>query len=103
ITDPSTWGQTLEIGGPEDLTLNEVAAAIQRAAGRAGAPRHVPRGLLHVMAAAMRPVRPDFARPAPAALVLDEGDMTFYAPALPAPALAEQLNPWDGVVPEARV
>jgi len=110
ITDPSTWGRTLEIGGPEDLTLNEVATAIQRAAGRAGAPRHVPRGLLHIMAAAMRPVRPDFARQARAALVLDAVDMTFDAsatrlafPDLTSTALTEQLKPSDRVVHEARV
>ena len=99
VTDPSTRGQTLEIGGPENLTLTELAAAVQRAAGWPGSPRHVPRAMLHVVAAGMRPIRRDLARQARAALVLDTDDMTFDAsavrmafPDLPSTTLADLLT-----------
>ena len=49
VSDPSTRGQTLEIGGPENLSLNQFAAAIQNAAGRAASPRHVPRAALRTI------------------------------------------------------
>ncbi len=79
ITDPATRGRTLEIGGPENLTLNQLAASVQRTAGRTGEPRHVPRAALRTMATALSPFRPDLARQARAALVLDSADMAFEA------------------------
>ena len=33
ITDPSLRGKTLEVGGPENLSLNQLAAAIQKQGG----------------------------------------------------------------------
>lgn len=42
VTDPAARGRILQIGGPEHLTFNQLAAAIQAAAGRTSTPRHVP-------------------------------------------------------------
>ncbi len=78
VTDP-TRRQTLEIGGPENLTLNQLAASVQRTAGRTAEPRHIPRTALRTMAAALRPFRPDLARQAHAALVLDSADIAMEA------------------------
>jgi NADH dehydrogenase len=96
VIDPSTRGQRLEIGGPENLTLTELATAVQRGAGGTGRLRHVPRSMLRAMAVGMRPFRPDHARQAQAALVMDRADMTFDAsatrlafPELPCTALAD--------------
>lgn len=98
VTDPATRGATLEIGGPEDLSLNQLAAAVQRAAGRTREPRHVPRAMLQAMAMIMRPFKPSLARQARAALVMDTSDMTFDAtaihaayPDLPTTTLADVL------------
>ena len=77
VFDPSTRGQMLEIGGPQNLTLNQLAAAVQQAAGRANGPRHVPRAVLRCMAVMLRPFKPDLARQAQAALVLDSADFVF--------------------------
>lgn len=82
VIDPSTRGQVLEIGGPQNLSLNQLAAAVQKAAGRSKAPRHVPRAVLRVMAVALRPVRPDLARQAQAALVLDTADFVLATSAI---------------------
>lgn len=77
VCDPATRGETLSIGGPQDLTLLEFAAAIQRAAGRAAPPRHVPRAGLRTMAALTRPFKPVLARQARSALLMDSADLTF--------------------------
>ncbi|MDQ6773015.1 MAG: NAD(P)H-binding protein [Candidatus Dormibacteraeota bacterium] len=98
-TDPSTRGLALEIGGPENLTLNQLAAAVQAAAGRSRQPRHVPRAMLRLMAGAARPFRPELARQALAALAMDTVDLTFDAtaihdayPELPLTSLTEVLT-----------
>ncbi|MGI8563411.1 MAG: SDR family oxidoreductase [Candidatus Dormibacter sp.] len=79
VTDRSGRGSVLEIRGPECLTLNQLAEAVQKAAGRAGRPRHVPRPMLRVMAVGMKPFRPAMARLAQMALMMDTADMTAGA------------------------
>src|SRR6185436_8322533 len=48
--DPSLRGATLEIGGPQNVSFNGLAAVLQSASGRAAPPRHVPRPLLRLLA-----------------------------------------------------
>jgi NADH dehydrogenase len=79
ITDPATRGETFEIGGPDNLTFNNLAGAVQAAAGRDRPPRHVPSGVLHVMAATIGRVKPELGRQARAALAMDRIDLTFDA------------------------
>jgi len=81
-TDASTRGATLEIGGPENLSLNQLAAAIQNAAGRVAPPRHVPRAALRTMALVLKPMKPTVARMARAALVMDTYDLALDAAAI---------------------
>lgn len=99
VTDPATRGRTFEIGGPQNLSFNQLAAAVQRAAGRNSEPRHVPGTALRAMAVAMQPFKPELARQARSALVMDSADMTFDAsaihedfPELPSTTLAEVLS-----------
>ena len=61
IADPGTRGRILEIGGPADLTFNQLAAAIQSAAGRISAPRHVPPAVLRLMAGPLGRLAPGMA------------------------------------------
>jgi len=103
VTDPSTRGTALEIGGPQDLTLDELAAAVQRAAGRSKSPRHVPRIVLRAMAGVTGPLKPDLARQARAAVVMDTADLSFDAarihqkyPDLPSTTLAGLLGSRTG-------
>jgi uncharacterized protein YbjT (DUF2867 family) len=79
ITDPATHGRILEIGGPDNLTFNQLAAAVQAAAGRTGAPRHVPPRMLRLMAGTLGRVKPELGRQARAALVMDHTDLTHDA------------------------
>ena len=81
VIDVGLRGQVIEVGGPQDLTFNELAALLQRTRGRPAKIRHVPIALLRAMA--------PFARQARAAIAMDTLDMTFDAPAAHH-ALAEQ-------------
>lgn len=98
VIDAATRSQVIEIGGPQNLTLVELAAAVQTAAGRTKEPKHVPRAALRTMAAVMGPFKPDLARKARAALAMDSTNMTFDAaaihgryPDLPTTMLADVL------------
>jgi uncharacterized protein YbjT (DUF2867 family) len=77
VTDPVTRGQTLEIGGPDNLTLDQLARMVADHRGHATTPRHVPRAALHAMAATVGRLRPELGRQARAALAIDRHDMSF--------------------------
>jgi NADH dehydrogenase len=81
VTDPTTRGQTLQVGGPENLTFDELAGlvAAHGVADPAGPPRHGPRAALHAIAATVGRVRPELGRQVRAALVMDQDDLTFDA------------------------
>jgi uncharacterized protein YbjT (DUF2867 family) len=62
-------GQVIEVGGPRNLTFNELAASLHHAPATSGTVRHVPRPALRVAAR--------FSRQARAAIAMDTIDMTF--------------------------
>ena len=102
IADPATRGTALEIGGPENLTFNQLARAVQDADNRTGAPRHVPAGALLLMAATVGRIQAQLGRQARAALAMDSGDHTFDAspiherfPHLPTTSLHDVLRPLE--------
>jgi NADH dehydrogenase len=77
VLDDTTRGQTLEIGGPANLTFDDLAQVALSQDGRLVNTRHVPRAMLRVMAMTIGRVHPELGRQARAALVMDEADMTF--------------------------
>ena len=77
VTAPGLRGQVLEIGGPDNLTFNQVAAILQETTGRHGTVRHIPRPALQGMAWMTAVIKPALARQARAALAMDTIDMTF--------------------------
>jgi uncharacterized protein YbjT (DUF2867 family) len=98
VLDPSARGATFEIGGPQNISFNGLAAELPRASGRTAPPRHVPRTLLRLLAAVLGPVQPTRARQMRAAIVMDTIDLTFAPadrdrrfPELPLASLAEIL------------
>ena len=101
VTDIGLRGQVIEVGGPQNLTFNELAALLQRTRGRPAKVRHVPPGLLRAMA--------PFARQARAAIAMDTLDMTFDAPArqafadLPMTEIQAALTRAEAELPATRV
>ena len=77
VADPAKRGLSLEIGGPDNLSFNELANLVQRSAGRSKAPRHVPRPMLRAAAETVGRFKPAVGRQVRAALVMDSSDFTF--------------------------
>ena len=77
--DPTTRGQTLTIGGPDALTLDDLARMVTAADGGSTSPRHLSRPALHVMAATIGRLRQPLGRQARSALAMDTHDMTLDA------------------------
>jgi NADH dehydrogenase len=73
VVDRSLRGQVVEVGGPQNMTFDELAALLASVRGRPFPVRHVPRALLRAMA--------PFSRQASAAIATDTIDMTFDASA----------------------
>jgi uncharacterized protein YbjT (DUF2867 family) len=97
VFDPTSRGTTVHAGGP-NVTMKELAAAVQAAAHRSGGPRHVPRAALRVAAPALGILRPAIGRQLRAAVSMDTVDLSFDAAAsrpygdLPATSLDECLS-----------
>jgi uncharacterized protein YbjT (DUF2867 family) len=91
VTDTALRGRTIEVGGPDNVTFNELAALLQDIRGRPAKIRHVPRVVLRAMAPLHRQPR--------AGLTMDTIDMTFDAdnarrafPDLPMTPIADALR-----------
>jgi uncharacterized protein YbjT (DUF2867 family) len=80
-TDPALRGRVIEVGGPGNLTLNQLARLVQGSMGSSGPMHHVPRLALRAMGSIARPVNPTMARLARASLAMDTSDLSFDAEA----------------------
>jgi len=99
VVDPSARGATFQVGGPKNVSFNELAESLQCASGRTAPPRHIPRSMLRLLAAVLGPVRPNRARQMRAAIAMDTMDLTFAPtdlhrrfPELPVTSLADILT-----------
>jgi NADH dehydrogenase len=104
LADPATRGRVLEISGPDNITFNQLAAAIQAAAGRSSSPRHISPAVLRIMAGAIGRLKPGLGRQAHAALLMDSIDLTRDAddcrqayPGLPCTPLSACLAAWPAM------
>jgi uncharacterized protein YbjT (DUF2867 family) len=75
--------EVVEVGGPENLTNNQVAELYARIAGLKPQITHVPRSVLRVMATVLKPLHPGISSVMAWALYSDDADETFD----PAPTL----------------
>jgi uncharacterized protein YbjT (DUF2867 family) len=84
VLDPDLRGQVMEIGGPRNLTFNQLAELLQQARGRSGKVLHIPRPALRLAAPFSPQVR--------AAIAMDTIDMTFDPSSDPGQHLTEPLE-----------
>ena len=82
VDDPATRGETLDIGGPANLTFDELAAALLDAGRVHGGPRHVPPLTLRVIASTVGRLKPQLGRQMRAALAMDRIDLRFDSAAV---------------------
>jgi NADH dehydrogenase len=77
VLDSGLREQVVEVGGPQNLSFNQLAALLQRLRGHDGQIHHVPRWLLRTLAPLSRRAR--------AAVVMDTADMSFDSHAIDGP------------------
>lgn len=82
VEDPATAGETLEIGGPENLTNMDVVRIYERLLGRPAKVTHVPLGVLQAISRLARPLHPGLAQVLQAGIAAETTDQRFDARAL---------------------
>lgn len=75
--DPELRGVTVEVGGPENLTMTQVAQTFEAVTGKVGSKSHVPLPMMRLMSVLMQPLNPMMARQVHGAIVMNTQDMTF--------------------------
>lgn len=83
--DPRMRGETVEIGGPENLSSNQVAEIFGRISGKRAKVTHLPLAAARAMALAAKGVHPGVSRVVSFAIVAETTDQTFD----PSPFLAK--------------
>jgi uncharacterized protein YbjT (DUF2867 family) len=77
VRGPLLRSECIDVAGPDNLTLTEVAALLG-----ATKVRRIPRGALRLLATVAAPIAPAMGRQGSAALVMDTADMTADPTAL---------------------
>jgi NADH dehydrogenase len=98
VVDSGMRGVDLEVGGPENFTMNQVVESFERMTGRKGKVSHVPLTMMRIMSVVIRPVKPAMARIVQAGVVMDTSDIMAWEP----PA-DRTIYPWLLYTPLAEV
>jgi uncharacterized protein YbjT (DUF2867 family) len=62
LDDSRTRNTVIEVGGPENLTMNQLAEIFERASGRQAKKRHIPLPLMRAISLLMQPINPTMSR-----------------------------------------
>ena len=79
---PSLRGQTIDVGGPENLTAHDVVKIFERVSGQKAKIRHLPIAVVKTMSRTVRPLHPGISRILKSAVVSETTDQTFDPSAL---------------------
>jgi uncharacterized protein YbjT (DUF2867 family) len=74
---PSLRGETIDVGGPENLSSHEVVRIFERLGGRKAKVGHIPLSVLRAMSRAASPIHPGISRIMKLAIVSETTDQTF--------------------------
>jgi uncharacterized protein YbjT (DUF2867 family) len=77
VVDPNLRQVELDVGGPENLTMNQVVEMFERVSGKTGQVSHVPLAAMRILSVVMRPIKPALARQIQAGVVMDTSDWTW--------------------------
>lgn len=77
VVDPAMRGKVVEVGGPENLSMRQLAQTFETVTGKVGTKSHVPLPMMRLMSVLMRPVKPTLARQIQAGVVMDTHDFSF--------------------------
>ena len=77
LDDPRARNRTIEVGGPENLTFNEVVGLFERVRGHAAQRRHVPLLVMRLMAHLMPLINPALGRQIGAGVYMDTAELRY--------------------------
>lgn len=77
LDDPRAHQQVIGVGGPENLTFNQVADLFERKRGRPAKKRHVPLPLMRVLAHVMLHINPALGRQISAGVYMDTANLRY--------------------------
>jgi uncharacterized protein YbjT (DUF2867 family) len=99
VVDPNLRGQLINLGGPENLTMNQFVEVFQAETSSSGKVGHFPPAVMRVMAVLMKAINPSIARQVQAGVVMDTRPQAFDAletrnryPSVPVATLAEVVR-----------
>lgn len=76
LQDARACNQEIEVGGPENLTFNQVAELFERVSGQPAKKSHVPLPLMRVMRLLVRPFNPMLSLQITGGILMDTENMT---------------------------
>ena len=96
LVDDRLRGQTIEIGGPENLTTRQVVGTFERVSGKSARVSHIPLAALRVLSRVAQPLHSGASRLFRATVVGETTDQTFDAAPLLArfPIQLTSLEDW---------
>jgi uncharacterized protein YbjT (DUF2867 family) len=97
VVNPDLRGVELDMGGPENLTVNQVVELFESVSGKKGKVSHVPLPVMRLMCVLMRPINPAMARLTQAGILMDTIDMTWD------PSVNRERYPWLPQTPLSEV
>lgn len=77
LTNPAARNRIIEVGGPENLTLNQFAALFERRRGHVAKKRYLARWQMQTLARMLRTVNPSASRQIEMGVYLDSADLRF--------------------------
>ena len=77
LEDARARNRVIEVGGPENLTMNQLAEFFERASGRQPKTRHTPLPMMRIMATLMQPINSALSRQIRAGIYMDTADLRY--------------------------
>lgn len=96
LDDPRARNAVIEVGGPENLTMNQVAEIFERASKRRAKKRHIPLAMMRVMSVLMQPINPALSRLLGTSVYMDSSNLRWDK-AETALTFGVQLTPFEEI------
>jgi uncharacterized protein YbjT (DUF2867 family) len=77
VVESTMRGTVIEVGGPENLNMQQFVRTFETVTGKSGKKHLVPLLMMRLMATLMRPLNPMLARQIEAGVIMDTRDMSF--------------------------
>ena len=77
LDDARTRNAVIEVGGPENLTMNQAAEIFERASGRQAKKHHIPLPVMRFMSILMQPINPTISRLICNGIYLDTANLSY--------------------------